>query len=216
MVSESSQAKARKTPTEARAARRARRETRRRLRRFVVGGVITIVAILFIVALFLPGLSLGRSGGILGRDAPDGPGTRVEDQGRTHISPGQDHPGYNSVPATSGWHYPQPLAPAKWAVHVDSIPDEILVHNLEHGGIGVHYNCPEVCDDLVDQLAEIVRDSTRQGLKVIMSPYPEIGSKIAITAWNFIDKFDQFDEQRIRAFIESHERSPNAPEPTAR
>ena len=216
MASESNRPKTRKTPSEARAARRARGHARRRLRRIIIGTAVASIAVIFIFSLFLPSLSLGRSSGILGRSAPDGPGIRVESQGRAHINPGEEHPPYNSVPATSGSHYPRPLAPARWAVHAESVPDEIRLHNLEHGGIGVHYNCPEGCDELADQLAEIVRDSTRQGLKVIMSPYPDMDTTIALTAWTFIDKFDQFDEQRVRDFIEAHESSPNAPEPTAR
>ena len=45
-----------------------------------------------------------------------------------------------------------------------------------------------------------------------MSPYPDMGTRIALTAWTFIDKFDLFDEARISEFIGSHESSPNAPE----
>ena len=216
MASESNRPKTRRTPSEVRAARRSRRHSRRRLRQIIIGTVVASIAVIFIFSLFLPSLSRGRSSGILGRSAPDGPGVRVADQGERHISQGQDHAPYSSVPATSGSHYPRPLAPARWAVHAESLPDEILVHNLEHGGIGVHYNCPEGCDELADQLAEIVRDSTRQGLKVIMSPYPDMDTTIALTAWTFIDKLDVFDEQRVRDFIEAHESSPNAPEPTAR
>ena len=213
MASQSSRSRTRRTPSEARAARRARRETRRRLRRIIFGTVVALVAGAFILSLFLPGLNIGGGSGLFGRSAPDGPGIRVADQGRTHIEPGQDHAPYNSVPAISGWHFPQPLAPARWGVHAQSLPDETLLHNLEHGGVGVHYDCPEGCDELVDQLADIVRG---RGLKVILSPYPGMDTTIALTAWTFIDKFDVFDEQRVRDFIEAHEGSPNAPEPTAR
>ena len=90
--------------------------------------------------------------------------------------------------------------------------DEVLVHNLKRGGIGVHYNCPEGCDDLVDKLTEIVRRSD----KVILSPYPEMDTKIALTAWTFLDKFDEFELQRIEDFIVAHNSSPNAPEPDVR
>ena len=213
MASQPSRSRTRRSPSEARAARRARRETRRRLRRIIFGTVVAAIAVTFIASLFLPGLNIGGGSGLFGRSAPDGPGIRVADQGRTHIEPGQDHPLYNSVPAISGWHFPQPLAPVRWGVHTQSLPDENLVHNLEHGGVGVHYDCPEGCDELVDQLADIVRG---RGLKVILSPYPGMDTTIALTAWTFIDKFDVFDEQRVRDFIEAHESSPNAPEPTAR
>lgn len=97
-------------------------------------------------------------------------------------------------------------------MYTEAIPDEVLVHNLEHGGIGVHYNCPDGCDELVDQLAGVVR---RSG-KIVMSPYPGMETRIALTAWNFLDAFDDFDEVRIKDFIDTHESSSNAPEPNVR
>ena len=86
------------------------------------------------------------------------------------------------------------------------------MHNLEHGGIGVHYDCPDGCTDLVSQLAALVSGAVDRGLKVIMSPYPGTGSSIALTAWTYLDKFEQFDKLRINGFIDAHESSPNAPE----
>lgn len=149
-------------------------------------------------------------------EAPALPGRKVQEQSRDHISPGQTHPAYSSVPATSGWHYAAPLAPARWGVHAQPLPDEVLVHNLEHGGIGVHYNCPNGCEDLVRQLAAIVNQSVNDGKKVIMSPYPGMDTAVALTAWTFIDSLDEFDERRVRDFISAHESSSNAPEPFVR
>lgn len=208
----------RPTPTQIRAARRDRRRSRRRFLRVAAFSAVGFVAVAFIVALFLPGLPFGQ-GGRLGRGAPDGPGVRLPEQGlrgQDHINPGAAHPPYNSAPATSGWHYEQPLAPARWGVHDDALSDEVLVHNLEHGGIGVHYNCPEGCPELVGQLAGIVNAAVAERLKVIMAPYLKMDTRIALTAWTFIDKLDEFDEKRIKEFIRAHESSPNSPEPEAR
>ncbi len=207
------------TPTQARAARRARRQFRRRFRRYGVMTGVGAIALAFIVALFLPSFSFaggGGFGGFFGGSAPDGPGERIADLGAVHITPGQSHPPYNSVPATSGWHLGQPLAPAPWGVHSEVLEDEVLIHNLEHGGIGVHYDCPDGCDALVEQLRELVQTAADRGGKVILSPYPGMDSTISLTAWTFIDQFDVFDEDRIRDFVGAHESSPNAPEPTAR
>ena len=207
------------TPTQARAARRARRQFRSRFRRYGVMTVVGAIALAFIVALFLPSFSFaggGGFGGFFGGSAPDGPGQRIADLGATHIAPGEDHPPYNSVPATSGWHLGQPLAPAPWGVHSEVLEDEVLLHNLEHGGIGVQYDCPDGCDELVEQLGELVKTAADRGGKVIMSPYPGMDTTISLTAWTFIDQFDVFDEDRIRDFIDAHLSSPNAPEPNAR
>jgi hypothetical protein len=141
----------------------------------------------------------------------------MDSQGTTHIEPGESHPDYNSLPATSGWHYAGssiPYAggtissPAPWGIYNDEIPDEVLNHNLEHGGIRIHYNCPDGCSELVSQLV----DSARLGRKVVLSPYTNMEATIALAAWNYIDTFEEYDAERIREFIAAHESSANAPE----
>ena len=54
----------------------------------------------------------------------------------THIKVDATHLPYNSNPPTSGDHYAQP---ADWGVYQNELPDEQLVHNLEHGGIWISY-----------------------------------------------------------------------------
>ncbi len=144
-------------------------------------------------------------------NSPDGPGQKFPDQGGDHIDLEDNHSLYNSVPATSGWHFSVPFAPAPWDVYTEAIPDEVLLHNLEHGGIGIHYNCPNGCAELVDQLRSLAID----GGKIVMSPYPDMETRIALTAWNFLDRFDDFDEDRIIIFTDAHLSSSNAPQPNA-
>ena len=125
-----------------------------------------------------------------------------------HVEPGEEHPPYNSTPATSGQHHP---FWAKWGVHDVVLPDEVLVHNLEHAGVGIHYDCPEGCPELLAELTAIASRYT----KVIMTPYPGLHARIALTAWTYLDLFDEFDEARIVGFIEAHVNSNEAPEPLA-
>lgn len=208
--------KDRLTPSQTRAARRMRKDRRRKFIRLLGLGGIAAIALLFIVGLFLPSLPIAGQGGIFGGGVPDGPGMKLETQGSTHIESGQSHPSYNSIPATSGWHYDRPLAPVRWGIHTEFVSDEYRVHNLEHGGIGIHYNCPDGCDELVRQLADIVELGRDEGMKILLSPYPGMETTIALTAWTFIDKFDVFDRDRITDFINTHESSPTAPEANAR
>jgi len=215
MASQTKRRRDRLTPSQARAARRTRRNRRRRLVRYGGISIIGIIAFVFIVGLFLPSIPI-TSGGLFGDNTPDGPGIRVESQGQTHIDAGQSHPSYSSIPATSGWHYVQPLAPVRWGVHDEIVDDEYRVHNLEHGGIGIHYDCPDGCPEIVQQLIEIVERGRDEGLKIFLSPYPGMEATIALTAWTFIDRLDVFDEARVTDFINSHESSPNAPEANAR
>ena len=200
------------TPTQARAARRGRRHNRRKVIRWIGGLAVTLIAGLFILSLFLPSIPLDS---LFSSGDPDGPGQLIESQGRDHIEEDATHPPYNSTPATSGWHYPQPLAPVKWGIHNQYIQEERRIHNLEHGGISITYNCPEECKQLIENLKEIVTEARSNNLKVLLSPYPNMSTKISLTAWTFIDSLDTYDAERIKKFINSHESSPNAPEPYA-
>jgi hypothetical protein len=133
------------------------------------------------------------------RDAVNQPGERVPDMGNQHIQEGEASPlAYNSTPPTSGPHYG---GLAEWGVHSQPVPDELVVHNLEDGGVAIWYDCPDGCDELVNQLASVT-DNYREG--VLLAPYPGMDSQIALTAWTRIDKFDTFDEQRITRFINAY------------
>jgi hypothetical protein len=86
-------------------------------------------------------------------------------------------------------------------VHDEPIPNELQVHSLEDGGVIVHYDCSDGCSELVAQLSEIV-EGYDEG--VILEPYPQMDTRIALTAWQRIDQFDEFDEERIVRFIRAY------------
>lgn len=117
-----------------------------------------------------------------------------------HIPDGQKGTDFNSVPPTSGQHYSNP---ANAGIHTQPIPDEVQIHNLEHGQIMIQYTCTD-CPELVEQLKVFYQ---RYPKWVLVAPYPDpdkkVGARIALTAWGKIDTFDEFDEQRITAFIEA-------------
>ena len=128
------------------------------------------------------------------------PGEHVPSQGNTHITEAQmGQSRYNTSPPTSGPHLG---SLARWGAHDEPIPDELQVHNLEDGGVIVQYNCPDGCPDLVIQLQGIVEDYHKG---VILAPYPDMESRIALTAWQRIDQLDQFDEERISRFVRAYQ-----------
>jgi len=131
------------------------------------------------------------------------PGKAVSDLGNEHIEPGTESPKpYNSTPPTSGPHHPF-LAP--WGIHTNEIPDELQVHNLEDGGVIIHYRCDVVCPDLIEKLAAAGQPYLSSPHPfVILAPYPKMESRIALTSWGRIDQFDNFEEERIRRFIETY------------
>ncbi len=60
----------------------------------------------------------------------------------------------------------------------------------------------ENCHKLVNQLISIYNKKGKTRLIVI--PRPNLDTKIALTAWNYVDKLDQFDLNRIERFIDAH------------
>jgi hypothetical protein len=116
------------------------------------------------------------------------------DQGRDHVAPGQPHPPYNSNPPTSGWHYAQA---APWGFYATQLPDELVVHNLEHGGIWISYR--DASDrEVVDRLAALAR---RYRSKVIVTHRPANPAPIAVAAWGRLMLLDRYDEQALAEFI---------------
>lgn len=173
---------------------------------------------------------------------PDGkPGRAVETLGNEHVpSPSTPHVPYNTAPPTSGPHLQWV---AKWGVHKTPIIRELQVHNLEDGGVIIQYKCEQPCPELVSKLEALAAtyrdkaDAERKASKVpstsdrpvrskydhlIVAPYPDMESQIALTAWGRIDTFNGYDEARIVRFIEAfigidhhpvHEKAPAAKTP---
>ena len=125
-------------------------------------------------------------------------GEKVTDLGNQHLAEGQTFDAYNTRPPTSGPHY---NSKAPDGIHAEPIADELQVHNLEDGAVIIQYDCPGGCDELVAQLAELV---SRYPSELILAPYPEMESRIALTAWGRIYRLEDFDEERIISFIDAY------------
>lgn len=174
---------------------RLRIQRQARLRRLLRWAALAVIA-----AVAVAGIAYW----IVSNTTREEPGISVSIQGAEHVGTGQPHPSYNTTPPTSGWHYSGPGAPAPWGIHQEPIPDEVQVHNLEHGGIMVQYKCDRQeasCQELVKQLERIVG---RYRSKVILAPYPSMQSLVALTAWGQIRTLEAVDEKTILAFIEAY------------
>ncbi len=53
-------------------------------------------------------------------------------------------------------------------------------------------------------LAGLMAAGSRYNQQVILAPFPGMDRRIALTAWGWIDKFDEFDEQRNVRFIKAY------------
>jgi hypothetical protein len=144
--------------------------------------------------------------------AADGPGRPVEIQGVEHLNKGEPHAPYNSKPPTSGPHWSiLGEAPVPWGIYQEVIPDEAQIHNLEHGGVMIQYNCRD-CPDLIAQLERFAREYVTahplprypQSAKLVVAPYYDMPSRVALTAWGRIDMLDGYDEARIARFVDAY------------
>jgi hypothetical protein len=130
-------------------------------------------------------------------------------------------PEYNSIPPTSGCHSP---SPAPYEIYTEPIPDERMVHSLEHGAIVINYQITgeSVQDDqLVNDLTSLVnrlKNESRDNCWLILAPYPRNfqaptvdelidtarDKKISLAAWTHLDLLDNYEEERIIQFINAY------------
>ena len=126
------------------------------------------------------------------------PGEIIPSQGQDHVPLGTSF-SYNSNPPTSG---PHNVNPAEWGIYKEEIADQILIHNLEHGGVWISYR-QGIDEAVVKKLEDIAKAF---GRKVIMAPRQANDSDIALAAWTRLDKFSaaEFSEERVREFIRAY------------
>jgi len=195
-----------------RTAREQRREAerraaalRRRQRTLIWSGVGAVIAVGVFALLAWSGGLGQQAATVMGRKIEAPPGERVREVGNPHIPVGTKGTGYSSNPPTSGEHYP---SEAPWGVHAQPLPDELVIHNLEHAGIWISYKDPNDTD-LASKLGQVTR---RYATKVILTPRPQNDAPIAVAAWGHLLKLQEFDEVKIVAFISAY-RGKVGPEP---
>jgi hypothetical protein len=155
----------------------------RRQRLFVLAGAGAIV-----VAIAVAGFALARGGGEDTAALLAKAGCRLQSFPAVPNAP--DHSDvptlttkpttWNSNPPTSGPHY---AVPAVWDFYDTPVPLVQTVHNLEHGGIVIHYG-PQVPRAEVEKLRTFWQGDPN-GL--VVAPLPTNGKKITLSAWTVPD-----------------------------
>jgi hypothetical protein len=115
---------------------------------------------------------------------------------------------YDPAPPTGGEHYPVPATCGFY--ESDPPPDEMLVHDIEHGAVWIAYD-PDLDDAQKSALSTLVA----QQAKVTATPYPDLDSPLVVTAWARQLRLDSVGDPRLLQFIETYRNSSNAPEPNA-
>ncbi len=162
-------------------------EDRKRLLMLVLIAASGLAALAIVVAFLVFG-----SGGGGGGSADSGIAKTMRDAGYTfnsypamkNISNHSDvktveqKVEWNSNPPTSGPHYGQW---ALWGAYDRPVPLTMSTHNLEHGGIVMHYG-PDVPPAEVEKLRDFYRDDPNG---MLLSPLPSAGDKIVVSAWYY-------------------------------
>ena len=149
-------------------------------------------------------------------------GEQVEVEAANHIVSGQAK--YSSDPPTSGPHYNlRGQAPLTWGFYAQPYPPEYWLHNLEHGGVVILYQCPQPetkpggarlidhplsCPDNQAPVQEFMslapKDTLFKEVKIVATPYSVPGHRFAIVAWGWRVFMDSWDSDLAEKFYEAH------------
>lgn len=160
------------------------RRARRRKWLMVIGAVSVVIVV---------------SGLLVAYALRDQPGEKFPDEGHTELATEPAGYVWNTRPPTSG---PLSAQHTNWGEHTESVPEWFQVHNLEEGGVIMHYNCPDGCEDAVNELRDILNDKGPD--QIILHPYAGMDSTIALTAWTRMLTLDEVDRDQIEGFINAY------------
>jgi hypothetical protein len=119
---------------------------------------------------------------------------------------------YHTLPPSSGDHYPF------WAAYMtydQPVPEGYWVHNLEHGGIVLTYNCGDAgCAediaaaqqmmDAFPQDSECMQEQSGVVHRLLMTPDPRLDDRFAASAWGWTLRAHCFDKTAFLAFVNGH------------
>jgi hypothetical protein len=165
------------------------------------------IAVLVIAGFAVGGLGRGGGGGEIAKGSngeyKDGVGLRQEpmptgpDGLNLHVENGQTVE-YSTTPPTSGDHWAEL---ANCGFYREELPDELIVHNLEHGNIVVSYNLTD--QEEIDELRRVISNIGLANLWGIVRPYDKLQEgRVALATWGVLDTMDGVDPGRIEAFFE--------------
>ena len=180
--------------------RRARHQSRKRVRRSIYLAISGVIALLVIISLFLPNILPSRPADQGEFVRGEGPGEVFPEAPAPVLPEGIPYEAYSTIPPTSGPHWEQQLA--DWRIHTEPIPNEVQVHNLKYGGVAIQYNTEDI--DLITQLEEFAEKQPDYPCYLLVAPYPDMESTIALTAWLVRDTMDTYDESQLQAFVDAY------------
>ncbi|MEK7539094.1 MAG: DUF3105 domain-containing protein [Patescibacteria group bacterium] len=124
-------------------------------------------------------------------------GEKMADEGAEHVGRNETHLAYKSNPPTSGPHWG---GVAGSGIKTESIPDELVLHSMEHGAAVVWYR-EGIDQSDMDKITEAFNSSSG---KKIMLARKDLDVPVALTSWGYLLKLQTVDETKIKEFIETN------------
>ena len=158
-----------------------------------------VIAFLVIAGFVVGGISFqgGDDGAGSSKEYVEGVGELQEIMPtRIHV-PEEQTVEYNTIPPTSGDHWDWW---ARCGFYEDGLPDERIVHNLEHGNVVVSYNLSDGPE--LDRLKEFMDDFELAPSWAVTRFYDQIPEgTVALSTWGVLDTMQGVDEDRIEEFF---------------
>lgn len=114
---------------------------------------------------------------------------------------------YPETPPVGGDHNPVWL---NCGVYTEPVPEENVVHSLEHGAVWLTYQ-PDLDEDQVATLEDFAADEDY----LVVSPYEGQESPVVATAWGLQLELESTDDPRLAVFVEKYVQGAQTPEPGA-
>lgn len=160
-----------------------------------VAGVVVLAAVIITYAVMQGGSS---SSGDLYKASAYKDATSIkgvvfkQEPNHNHV---QGNLQYDTTPPTGGNHS-QYWADCTGTVYPNAIANENAVHALEHGAVWITYQ-PGLDAADVATLSALVSGKDR----MLMSPYPDLKTKVSLQAWGYQLFVDSASDPRIQQFI---------------
>lgn len=103
---------------------------------------------------------------------------------------------YESTPPVSGRHAP---GPSPCGVFAEQLPNEIQVHTLEHGAVGIQFD-PTLAPEDITAIEDIVRSYDSH---VFSAPYSGMETPITVSSWGKLMRLEELDEDAIREYVDA-------------
>lgn len=119
-------------------------------------------------------------------------------EGRGHL-PFASEVRYEGNPPHSGPHYSDATY---WGLHESTVDRGTYVHNLEHGGIVLAYNCTD-CNDEIRAFADLV--AQRPDMRILVTRDVDLPTRFAAVSWTWSWTFEAMDTDAVMCFVDQHE-----------